>query len=70
MFCLLMEHTHSKFRSSKRHPALLLACAEIRQTHTHLDDDLVKKKLNDLEATSKELSMLQHRLAVGAVPSS
>ena len=50
VFCLLMEHTHSKFRSSHRCPALLIVCAEIRKTYNELNDDIVKKKLADLEA--------------------
>ena len=50
VFCLLMEHTHSKFRSSHRYPALLVVCAEIRKTYKDLQDDVIKAKLAELEA--------------------
>ena len=50
VFCLLMEHTHSKFRSSHRCPALLVVCAEIRKTYKDLQDDVIKAKLAELEA--------------------
>ena len=50
VFCLLMEHTHSKFRSLHRYPALLIVCAEILKTCNELNDDIVKTKLADLEA--------------------
>ena len=49
VFCLLMEHTHSKFRSSHRYPALLVVCAELRKTYKNLQDDVVKTKLAALE---------------------
>ena len=49
VYCLLMEHAHSKFRSSHRHGGLLIVCAEVCRNYNKLKDAFVEKKLTDLE---------------------